>query len=315
MAAVPGAQTFVADQVVYDSSSSDGNVTIHAGIVSQGTEQFDISAARIPGGDRVYEVQVPLSVTTVNAALSGFAFSYDATAQSVTVENTASTLEKETLRNNLLDSRTYDRNARAALSAAVLKAISEQIASDIPDEFRSGAEAVRRLGLTLDAIDQKLAINPENASYGDHLLFNVANNLKETVWALTTPDKTQYGTYGSQLLRNIVLAIAERKPSRFVPSKQLDAGTDEIPEDLTADPPQAFVAAVPPAPVGQNVKLVAGDEIVVYVTYTGELRVAAGRELERFGRSQTELESQSVNGRVLDLDGLAWVKLVLRAVV
>lgn len=283
----PGAQTFVADQVVYDSTSSDGNVTIHAGIVSQGAGTLDISAARIPGGDRVYQVDIPLSVTTVNAALAPFLLSYDSETQAVTVASAATSQDKERLRNNLLDSRIYDRNARAALAAAVLKAITEQIASDIPDEFRSAGEALRRLGLTQESIDALLTINPANAgAYNTHLLFNVADNLVSTVWDSAADATNTYSTYGTQLLRNIVLSICERKPSRLVAS-------------------------------GDNSKVVlrAGDEIVVYVTYTGEIRVSPAVELERFGRSQTELESRSVDGRVLDLDELAWVKLVLRAVV
>lgn len=296
-----GAETFAADQVIYDATSADGNLTVYAGTVSQGSGTFDVSAARIPAGDRVYEVEIPLSISTVNSALAPFLFTYDGETQTVTVENTAGEPDKEGLRDKLLDSRLYDRNSRARLAESVLKAISEQISSDIPDEFRSAIEAIKRLGMTLENVDSLLRINPADvANYPSHLLFNVAENLKNTSWT----DEQTFATYGTELLRNIVLSVCERKQSRLVDV------LGEVPVDGEGNP------TGDPAPVlGKKIMLRAGDEIVVYITYRGEVRVSPSRPLERFGRSQTELEAQSVDGRVLDLDSLAWVKLVLRAVV
>lgn len=265
--ATGGAETFSSDQVVYDSSPSDGNVTIFAGIVSQGTGEQVVTAPRIPSGVDVYEVPVSLSVTDMNAALDVFKLAYDAQTQVVTLASSPSLQQVSTLANAFFDTRKLSRNERQVLAENCVIALTEQIARDIPDEFTSGEEAMLRLGISVDTmatlIQEQSEMSPTHA---------LAMNITNTPWE---QDQT-YATYGSSLLRNIVLSLCTLKPSR------VQTG---------------------------SVVFQAGDEIVFYVTFTGVIRVSGSAEPERFGLSQSEIE---VGGD--SVDQAAWVKYVCRLV-
>lgn len=262
-----GAQTFAPDQVVYASTSDDGNVTIFAGIVSQGTDSYAVGAPRLPSTDTLYTTDVSVSVAAVNGAMAPFAFTFDEQMQQVTITSTGALQSKALLSDVLFDSRRMSNGERRQHAENCLMALTDQIANDIPDEFTSGEEAMLRLGISIQTMDELLqgtgATNPTHA---------LVQNIRGTSWG----QDEVYSTYGSSLLRNIVLSLCSMKSSRVQSGKAV---------------------------------LAAGDEIVFYVTFTGVIRVSAGRELERFGLTQIEIEQNQAA-----LDQAAWVKYRCRLV-
>lgn len=261
-----GAQTFVADQVVYASTSSDGNVTIFAGIVSQGSGTQAVSAPRVPAADILYTSDVSVGVSTVNEAVSHFTFSFDVETQQVTMTSAPSLQLKSLLSDLMFSSSRMSRNERQLHAENCLMALTDQIANDIPDEFSSGEEAMRRLQIGVQTVDEMLQAATDTSP-----MHALVQNVRDTAWA----QDEAYSTYGSSLLRNIILSLCVLKPSRVQGGKAVFA---------------------------------AGDEIVFYVTFTGVIRVSAGRT-ERFGLSQNEIELNQAA-----LDDAAWVKYRCRLV-
>lgn len=112
----------------------------------------------------------------------------------------------------------------------------------------------------------------ESASATNPLFALVSNVHNRTLWT----EGVSYDTYGTSLVRNIILSVCEAKSSRI--------DTDII-------------------------RFKPGDEIVFHVTFTGVVRVSASKPLERFGLSQNQLEENRA-----DLDNASWLKLVCRIV-
>lgn len=149
-----GAQTFSSDQVMYSSASGDGPITLYAGIISQGSGQLYVGAARVPDGENVIQAEVSKGVQNMNSAFSAIAFSYDNTTSQIEVRRTAIVQDMQQLALALFDSSTLVRNDRQSLALGCLSAISNQIANDLPDEFWSPEEAEMRLGLTALSVDE-----------------------------------------------------------------------------------------------------------------------------------------------------------------
>lgn len=253
-----GAFAFSADQMQYDSAPPDGNITVFAGIVSQGCGQHVIAAPRVPSGDNMYTVNVNVSSTAVNSAMKAFAFAYNSDTGAVAVMGEADAQAKAALSDVLFDTRHYARNERQDLAEAALMALTDQIASDVPDEFRSGTEAMMRLGLNVEIIDSLMTSTASSTITQDQLLHALVTNILETSWN----ENDTYTAYGSGLLRNIILGTCSMNTSRI--------HTDHI-------------------------QFEAGDEVVFYITFTGTIRVGASSVPERFGLSSNEIEHPQTN--------------------
>lgn len=280
-----GAMTFGADQVVYDSVAEDGNVTVFAGIVTQGMgDQQNVSAPRIPNSEFTYQATVSLAVQSINNALSNIRFVHNTTDDTVSVPATATHGELSALALSMFNTPGYARNEREHLAIAFINTLSSQIANDLPDEFRSAKEARARVGLTAQQVDfvlqtPFLTLRDEDERTTTHPLHALIRNIVLTSWQ----EGVLYNNFGSSLLRNIVQSVCVLKPSRIVTNE--DTGW-------------------------QHIRFRAGDEIVVYVTFTGTVRVSANSMPERFGLTTTQIEDSKA-----DLDSASWLKLVLRFVV
>jgi len=289
--ATTGAETYSPDQVQYESVASDGACVIEAGIVVQNAGTYDVSATRVPTGDCVSTVVVPIPLSAVNTALSTFVHVYASADQTVTPKGTEPTsADKEAVSASLLNTQSYARNDRDAIARTVRDLIAQQIA----DEFRSADEVIRRVGLTSVAIAEAMRLATTS---GSHLLSDVIDNIDNTTWtvadASATPpvDASAYSTYGSQLLLNIILAVNERKASRLVPLAAADADYDAA------------------EPTRSRVVFAGGDEIVIYIHFRGNVRVSGSSDIttESFGLTTGQVESG-------DLTVGKWLRLVLRLV-
>lgn len=278
-----GASTFASDQVKYDSTSGDGNITIFAGTVSQGMQESFVVAPRIPRGTSTFKSQVSLSVDAINAALEKFKFVYNSATAQLSIPTSTTLADKEALALVAFDAFTYSRNERQMLANAFVACLSSQIANDLPDEFRSAKEVVMRLGLSASAADAILRMSISNVSSGlqdisTHPLYIAAQNILLTPWI----EGLMYETFGSSLVRNIIYGVCRSKPSRV----QSDTQTG-----------------------WQHIRFRAGDEVVIYITFTGTIRVSKQVPLERFGLTSTQLENNKT-----DIDSASWLEFTLRFV-
>lgn len=280
-----GAMTFGADQITYDTAPEDGSVTIVAGMVTQGMGgQQRVSAPRIPNSNCTFDAHISLGVEWINEVFARVKFVQNTFDDSVSVPATASRADLAALAMSLFNTSRYGRNERESLALAFMATLSTQIANDLPDEFRSWREARARLGLTIEQVDTVLrtpltTLGDDDEGLSAHPLRALIRNVVLTEWQ----EGAVYSAFGSDLLRNIVQSVLVLKPSRIV--------TDD--------------------PTGwQHLRFRPGDEIVVYITFTGTVRVSIRKPLERFGMTTTQIEHSDA-----DLDSASWLKLNLRFVV
>lgn len=256
--ALSGAYAFSADQVLYDSTPEDMPITIHAGVVAQGSGGQTIVAPRIPVSNFMYTADIFIGCDAMNAALQPYAFEYDASSGTVNVARTVTAEERIPLVNLLFATSTYSRNEREYLAEACVLTLTDQVSIDLPDEFRSGEEAMIRLGLSVNSMEETLRVLNAFEITSHHPMFALVQNILSTSW--TVPQSFQ--SFGFSLLRNVVLSVCQCKPSRIT---------------------------------GGAVRLMPGDEIIFYITFNGTLRVHSGRALERFGLTPNEIEANTIN--------------------